>query len=422
MVHKMSDVFISYKREEQPFAALLAKALEKRGLEIWWDPQLQAGEYFDDVIERALLDAACVVVVWSKRSVQSRFVKDEATYALNEGKLVPIQIEDVHLPFRFANIHTVSLIGWTGSEDDLGFKKMVHDISVVLNSSPSTRDDRKPKESLSSVRASLRHSLTDGESESDLKTGDLPQESEFCDELIDGSHGPVMVKIPPGTFSMGDEQISDANPVHRVEFPKAFAIGKYLVTFQEYDHFASITNRDLPDDRGWGRYQRPVINVSWHDAIAYATWLSEQTGARYRLPNESEWEYAARAGTTTSYWWGNDIHQYGAGGKLKRYFGFSRIFNRETTPVGAFPANPFGLFDTAGNVFEWTQDCWHKEYRDAPTDGSPWLETENGDCGLRVLRGGAWDANASLMRSAARHKAHPGLRYAHIGFRLVRDL
>jgi formylglycine-generating enzyme required for sulfatase activity len=411
----MSDVFISYKREEQPIARQLAEALENKGWEIWWDPQLQAGEYFDDVIEQALIDTKCVVVIWSKRSVKSRFVKDEATYALNEGKLVPIQIEDVHLPFRFANLHTVSLIGWDGSDDDPGYKKMIHDVSVVLGSSPSDRDDRKPRESLSSVRESLQGPTV--ESDADLQPGD-----EFRDSLADGSHGPEMVSIPPGSFLMGDDQVQDAKPVHTVEISSGFAMGKYLVTFQEYDHFASVTNRDLPDDRGWGPYGRPVINVSWHDAVAYATWLSEQTGAHYRLPSEAEWEYAARAGTDTDYWWGDDLRQYGADGKIKKYIGFTRLFNRETTPVGAFPANPYGLSDTAGNVFEWVQDYWHDRYHDAPTDGSPWLEETGGDGGLRVLRGGAWDANSRYMKSGARHKYHPGLRYAHIGFRLARDL
>jgi formylglycine-generating enzyme required for sulfatase activity len=418
----MSDVFISYKREEQPVARQLAEALQKIGWEIWWDPQLQAGEYFDDVIEQALIDTKCVVVIWSKQSVRSRFVKDEATYALNEGKLVPVQIEDVNLPFRFANLQTVNLIGWTGSEDEPDYKKLIHDISVLLDSRPADRKSRISRGSLSDVRAALQGSVTKERPASLRRTTDLQPGDEFRDSLTDGSHGPSMVMIPAGTFLMGDEQIRDATPVHKVDISKEFAIGKFPVTFQEYDHFASVTNRDLPDDRGWGRYQRPVINISWHDALAYAGWLSEQAGSRYRLPSESEWEYAARAGTNTTFWWGDDLRQYGADGKIKKYFGFARLFNRETTPVGVFPANQYGLYDTAGNVFEWVQDFWHDRYDSAPSDGSPWLEENDGDSGLRVLRGGAWDANAIYMKPAARHKYHPGLRYSHVGFRLARDL
>ncbi|MEN8221031.1 MAG: SUMF1/EgtB/PvdO family nonheme iron enzyme [Pseudomonadota bacterium] len=131
----------------------------------------------------------------------------------------------------------------------------------------------------------------------------------FRDRLKDGSLGPEMVWIPAGTFRMGDIQgggHDNEKPVHQVSVSR-FAIGKYEVTFAEYDKFAQATGRKKPNDRGWGRGNRPVINVSWHDATAYAEWLSQQTGQKYRLPTEAEWEYAARAGTTTKYWWGNQM-------------------------------------------------------------------------------------------------------------------
>jgi formylglycine-generating enzyme required for sulfatase activity len=179
----------------------------------------------------------------------------------------------------------------------------------------------------------------------------------FRDRLKNGSEGPEMVVIPPGKFRMGDIQGKygkDELPVHQVNFQKAFAASKYEITFAEYDEFAKATGRKLAEDEGWGRGRQPVIYVSWDDAVAYAKWLSEQTGKRYRLPTEAEWEYGARAGAETSYWWGNEVKQ---GLANCRGCG-SRWDGKQPAPVGSFKPNPFGLYDTAGNVAERVQDCW----------------------------------------------------------------
>ena len=401
---------------------MLADALDAHGWSIWWDPQLQAGEYFDDVIEEALVNAKCVVVLWSKRSVRSRFVKDEATYALEEGILVPAQIEDVRLPFRFANIHTVQLLGWDGSVEDDGYQRLTSAIEMTIGSGSRETDDRQLLEVENSTSHFRRRHPAGAPRDGTDGPEQIASGAEFHDVLRDGSQGPAMVAIPAGSFQMGDGKFKDENPAHEVTFREKFAIGKYPVAFQEYDLFASITDRQLPNDNGWDRYQHPVINVSWHDAVAYTAWLSEQTGAVYRLPSESEWEYACRAGTNTQYWWGDDLGEYGGIAKTKRFFGFTKLFNKRTTPVGEYPANRFNLHDTSGNVFEWVNDCWHENYNGAPADGSPWLEDEGGNCHLRMLRGGAWDANPEFMRSVARHKYHPGLRYVHVGFRIVREI
>src|SRR5215471_12808657 len=137
MSHRMSDVFISYKREEQGVARKLANALEGEGWTVWWDPKLRAGERFNDVIEKALRDARCVIVLWSKRSVESLYVKDEAHHALKRNKLVPVMIEEVELPFRFEDLHTPSLCDWDGSKDFSAFRRLVEDISTILGSSPT---------------------------------------------------------------------------------------------------------------------------------------------------------------------------------------------------------------------------------------------------------------------------------------------
>ncbi|MDJ0807623.1 MAG: SUMF1/EgtB/PvdO family nonheme iron enzyme [Gammaproteobacteria bacterium] len=210
-------------------------------------------------------------------------------------------------------------------------------------------------------------------------------------------------------------------PAHQVEIGRPFAMGRYEVTFEEYDRFAEATGQELPDDRGWGRGKRPVIHVSWKDAQAYAAWLSQQTGKRYRLPTEAEWEYAARAGTTSRYWWGDEFSQdkriwancNGCGGEWD---------DKQTAPVGSFPANPFGLQDTAGNVWEWVEDCWHGNYQNAPQDGSAWLEADGGTCALRVMRGGSWGGIPGGLRSADRGRYVSSLRNSALGFRLVQDL
>ncbi|HIE01033.1 MAG TPA: TIR domain-containing protein [Thiotrichaceae bacterium] len=182
----------------------------------------------------------------------------------------------------------------------------------------------------------------------------------FQDSLTDGSLGPEMVVIPAGTFRMGDIQgggYKDEQPVHEVSVAR-FAMGRYEITFAEYDQFAEATARKKPSDAGWGRDDRPVINVSWNDVTAYAEWLSEQTGEQYRLPTEAEWEYAARAGTKTKYWWGDDIGSNNANCR-NSYCDDSFEY---TAPVGSFEANPFGLFDVSGNVWEWTCSEYEKKY------------------------------------------------------------
>ncbi|MDM8566075.1 formylglycine-generating enzyme family protein [Candidatus Halobeggiatoa sp. HSG11] len=223
---------------------------------------------------------------------------------------------------------------------------------------------------------------------------------------------PKMVKIPAGKFQMGDIQDgggNDEKPVHWVTIKQPFFMSKYEVTFAEYDAFAEATGRKKPDDEGWGRENRPVINVSLDDAVAYTTWLSQQTGEQYRLPSEAEWEYAARAGTKTKYWWGNDI------GKNKTNCNGcgSQWDGKQTAPVGSFQPNQFGLYDTVGNVWEWCADYYQNNYNNAPTDGSAWKKSSR----YRVLRGGSWSNGPNVTRAALRGRFNfPSSKF---GFRLV---
>jgi formylglycine-generating enzyme required for sulfatase activity len=251
----------------------------------------------------------------------------------------------------------------------------------------------------------------------------------FRDTLKDGSQCPEMVIIPAGEFWMGSDKTLDSEPCynelprHRVTIDEMFALGRYPVTFDEYDYFARATDRKLPKDRGWGRGNRPVINVSWENANAYTKWLSKQTGKSYRLPTEAEWEYGARAGTKTHYWWGDTFERNRAANCSTNLWEIlRRVVTKKTTPVGSFEANPFGLYDTAGNVREWVEDCWHASYEGAPTDGSAWLEQGGGNCGKRLFRGGSWHSEPQDVRSAGRADSAPTDRYFDVGFRLAKDL
>ncbi|MDH3633492.1 MAG: SUMF1/EgtB/PvdO family nonheme iron enzyme [Gammaproteobacteria bacterium] len=239
----------------------------------------------------------------------------------------------------------------------------------------------------------------------------------FRDRLKSGGHGPTMIKIPAGRFRMGGASslvAQDEVPRHQVNVA-SFMVSVYEITFAEYYRFASATGRKKPKSNGWDIKTHPVINVSWDDANAYTRWLAKETGKKYRLLSEAEWEYAGRAGTTSSFWWG-----------LKPGAGNAHCFDCKSdfstskpAKVGTYKSNAFGLYDTAGNVFEWVHDCYHSNYNDAPADGSVW---EGGDCNVRVVRGGAYGSPASSMRVENREKFKSEKGHYNVGIRVARDL
>jgi formylglycine-generating enzyme required for sulfatase activity/uncharacterized caspase-like protein len=239
---------------------------------------------------------------------------------------------------------------------------------------------------------------------------------------------PEMVVVPAGAFQMGSPSSEgghsgDEGPQHRVMIPKAFAVGKYEVTFQQWGACVSAggCNGYRPEDENWGRGRHPVINVSWKDAKAYVEWLSRKTGNGYRLLTESEWEYAARAGTTTPFHFGVAISTAQANYDGNYVYGSGRKgeYRRRTISVGSLVANRFGLHDVHGNVWEWVEDCWNRSYSGAPSDGSAWT---SGECGRRVLRGGSWFYVPRFLRSALRNGYDPDFRTYYLGFRVARTL
>ena len=234
---------------------------------------------------------------------------------------------------------------------------------------------------------------------------------------------PEMVVIPAGRFRMGcvsGRDCEDAEqPVHEVSVG-SFALSKYEVTFEEFDRFTAATGGARAHDSGWGRGSRPVIIRSsdmWKNAHAYMSWLSAETGELYRLPSESEWEYAARAGTETAYSWGNEI-----GDNRANCRGCGSRWDSEwmTAPVGSFDANAWGLHDMHGNLWEWVEGCWHENYAGAPSDGTAWIS--DGGCFNGVLRGGSWYLNPGILRSANRFRASPMIQGDDLGLRVARTL
>ncbi|MGE0612700.1 MAG: formylglycine-generating enzyme family protein [Hyphomicrobiales bacterium] len=254
---------------------------------------------------------------------------------------------------------------------------------------------------------------------SDLKAGSSFRDCEAC---------PEMVVIPAGQFVMGsprNEQNREPgeSPQIKVRLARPFALGKFEVTFAEWDACAADggCNARTPDDQGWGRGRQPVMDVSWQDARAYTAWLSSRTGKAYRLASEAEWEYAARASQAGPYPTGARI-----GTDQANYNGDFSLSDRgkgeyrgKAIEVGSFAPNAFGLHDMAGNVFEWVQDCWNPDHKGGPADGTARM---TGDCDSRVFRGGSWFSNLRYMRSAFRTAAPAHFHYDYLGLRVARDL
>lgn len=244
---------------------------------------------------------------------------------------------------------------------------------------------------------------------------------------------PEMIVVPAGQFLMGARNgepgsTPDERPQHKIDFAQSFSVGRFPVTFSEWD--ACVAARGCsyqPADQGWGRGRQPVISILWDDAKEYVAWLSHITGRPYRLLSEAEREYVARAGTTTAYYWGDSFLPAQANcapgnlemssanvGDLQRLVPRERIL-----PVQSFAPNPWGLYQVHGNVYDWVEDCWNDNYEGAPSDGSAWMTV---DCSRHVLRGGAFSRIANAARSAARIWFGDSHRLTYMSVRVARTL
>lgn len=246
-------------------------------------------------------------------------------------------------------------------------------------------------------------------------------------ELQDCPECPVMVVMPAQTFVMGSpesEQGRSKNegPQLTVAVVPGLAISKHEVTFTQWDACVADGGCErYANDNGWGRGNRPVINVMWYDAQAYALWLSAKTLKTYRLLSEAEWEFAAKGGANTTYSWGttasHEHANYGTDECCGGHVEGRDLWLESTAPVGSFPANALGLHDLSGNVWEWVEDCWHESHDGRPPDSSPRL---TGDCNLRIMKGGSWASMPVRIRGSFRDAYPPGDRGTIIGFRVAR--
>jgi formylglycine-generating enzyme required for sulfatase activity len=375
----LSDIFLSYASEDLERIKPLANALQAQGWTVFYDRTIPPGKTWRQVIGKHLDECHCIVVAWSTYSVDSHWVCEEADIGREENRLIPIKLDDVKSQLGFRSIQSADLTGWRGDTQAFGYLALCEQLSEHL-----------------------------GQVDSSTKSTKTASPLIYTASLIE----PDMVRLPAGIFNMGSNNREEyEKPLHTVRL-KSFAIARYPVTFDEYDQFVlDSSDQDLPDDKGWGRGKRPVINVSWNDAMAYANWLKAKTGKPYRLPTEAEWEYAARAGTSSDYYWGQ--------GNIKDFAWFTENSGGKTQPVGEKKPNAFDLHDMSGNVWEWVQDHWHENYDHAPGDGTAWLTDK--DSSSRVLRGGSWFDIARYLRSADRHKLTLDSCFSYVGFRLAQN-
>jgi formylglycine-generating enzyme required for sulfatase activity len=250
-----------------------------------------------------------------------------------------------------------------------------------------------------------------------LKPKDVFSECAGCPEMVVVQAGSFMMGSPNEERDRkpGEEQLS-------ITFPRRFAVGKYAVTFDEWDACVVGSGCDYrPADLGWGRGNRPVINVSWNDAKRYVAWLGAKTRKNYRLLSESEREYVTRAGAVTPFWWGSSISPQQANYDDARAYGRGSRSEgrRKTVPVDSFGPNPWGLYNVHGNVWEWTEDCWNERNIGNPGDSSA---RTSGNCERRVVRGGSWDLYPRYLRAAFRIGFAGVDRSNSIGFRVARSI
>ncbi len=421
------DIFISYAREDLGWVRPLAMALERRRWRVFWDRRIPAGKTWRSHLGVKLDIARCVIVVWSEHAAASRFVLQEADTGLERDVLVPVLRAPIRPPLGFREIHAADLSGWHPDQPSAEFDALLADLSTLLSAA-------EPAATQTDAPAIYRVPAH--------RPGDV-----FRD--VDEPWCPEMVVIPTGSFMMGSPETEEGRtdnegPQRWVTLAQPFALGRHTVTRGQFAAFVVATGHDLSGgtvvwtgrkferkaDRDWrspGFEQtdaHAVVCVSWNDAQAYARWLSAQTAASYRLPTEAEWEYAARAGTTTPFWTGATISTSQANyyGDYAYESGVKGLDRKGTVVVDdpSFPDNPFGLFHVHGNVWEWVQDCYAGSCDGAPTEGH--LAVDRKDCPERVLRGGSWGGHLGDLRSAKRLGRGPDNRFSNTGFRLARML
>jgi formylglycine-generating enzyme required for sulfatase activity len=463
----MAGIFISYRRDDSPGdARSIYEGLAGRfgRANVFMDvDNLLAGQRFDRELNKALGRCAVLIAVigprwmdllsFKTRDGERDYVREEIATALKRDiAVIPVRVgqqggmpalprtNDLPPDIRDLVLH---------QKHDVAHERFGRDLAdLVAAIRLVQRGERRPvprKAIGIAVAAALL--LTGGVAL--FQSGVLEQVAmrdpalavtpgsgrSFRDRLVNGAACPLcpeMVVAPAGAFTMGSLSNEDGHsareaPQRKVTFRRPLAVGKFEVTVDQFAAFVDATRYDAGSKcneqaglsfRNPGYPQtgsHPAACVSWNDAEAYVDWLSKQTGKPYRLLTEAEWEYAARAGSTTAYSWGGGIGKGNA-----NCFGCGSQWDaKQTAPVGSFAANALGLHDVHGNVSEWVEDCWNASYKNTPSDGSAWTA---GECESRVLRGGSWDNDPRNLRSANRFSTSADFRFYDLGFRVARTL
>ena len=390
----MTDIFISYARADRKKVRRFAEALEREGWRVWWDLRIRSGSSFDRVIEQALAEARCVVVIWSQNSVESDWVRVEAGDGLIRSILISIAIEqDLILPLQFRNVHTDLVLNLAVYRAPSVFNKIVEDIEALIGRAKPTSETTKAEGK--QKRREIR-----------------PKEKEVSElqKVLTNTIGMEFVLIPAGSFKMGGDVYDREKPIHQVVLNHPFYLQTTAVTQRQWQRVIGDKPAEFKDcDKNY-----PVKMVSWKMTKQFIRKLNEKEGSdNYRLPSEAEWEYACRAGTATEFSFGDDDK------KLGEYAWFKENSDDMTHSVGTKKPNDWGLYDMHGNVWEWVEDDYHDNYDGASADGRAWIDKPRGQ--RRVMRGGSWSSVAGNCRSATRWIS-PGTRTTLIGFRLARSV
>lgn len=459
------SVFISYSSHDKQAAERICTALERRGFACWIAGRdVGPGQNFQESIVEAIIAAKAMILVFSDNANNSNEIKKELAIASHHRLVVmPVRIEDVAptgaFAYELATRQWIDLFGEWGQ----AIERLAAYLRDVIPAEAVDRVEVSPAVVPPSPRASLLWPkepraralrVVAGLLVLSVIAGSILWLRERATSFRDCATCPEMVVVPTGTFTMGSpaseaDRDPDESPQHFVRIAKPLAVSKFAITVGEYAAFVEDTGYDpsggcsfwlegkwMPSpERSWrnpGFSQspsHPVVCLNWRDAKAYAAWLANRTGKPYRLLTEAEWEYAARAGTTTRYYFGDrdsDFCRYGNGADqtAKRFEPDWSVLpcndlHLTTAPVGSFLPNGFGLYDMSGNAWQWVEDCYLKGYRDAPVDGSARAAA---DCPGHSLRGGAWNDDQRSLRSASRNGVATDERNNTDGLRVARGL
>jgi formylglycine-generating enzyme required for sulfatase activity len=428
---KGSPVFISYAEPDRNIADMIYSALESKGIRGWAAHRdIAPGLNWPDEISKAITGSKILILVLSSNTQKPRYVSMEVTQAEDENIIIiPFCIDEVPLrgglKLLLGNRHWINAFPKPQEEHlqqlvetvirHLGIEPAIPIKKEKLKVQPGADQVKPAAGKIKAVKEETKKSpdMPDDVKKVISKAHKVDKNKNGYWEAYYKDYDITMIYIPPGKFMMGSvDGDDDEKPLHEIDLD-GYWIGKYEVTFAQYERYCNEAKIEIPDDIGWGRENRPVICVSWDDAAAYCQWLSQKTGLKFKLPTEAQWEKAAR---------GSDQHKYPWGSREpdKDLANFSSNIG-STTPVDSYPAgaSTYGLLDMAGNVWEWCSDWYEADYYKNSPPKNP-AGPNSGS--YRVVRGGRCSSLARSLRCAYRSSDGPSDRSFLLGFRLRQDI